>query len=396
MKEETNIDFISDLIVKEILDELSEIEKQSLRQWIEADNENRKLYKQLINSSDFKSWLNVHETIDVKHDWQKVANAIHKKRSRKINISIFKYAAVFFAIAALSAGIYYFGRDKKINPIIISETELIKPGSPKAFLILHNGQKIDLDTTVKQTIHEVNSTKINNTNGVLNYTKPILASGLMPVYNTIVIPRGGEYSLVLSDGTKIFLNAMSQLRFPVLFTGSYREIELTGEAYFEVAKDMDKPFRVKAKGLVVEVTGTSFNVNAYENSDKIITTLVEGGVVVKNSSNTGTQLLNPSEQAVFNLVTGETDVKKVDTGLFTAWKDGKLIFQDTRLVEVMEVLSRWYSFDTFYRDPGIKDIKTSGNLDRRADVREFLDIIESTGKINFEIDGKNIVISKVN
>jgi len=198
----------------------------------------------------------------------------------------------------------------------------------------------------------------------------------------------------LSDGTQVFLNSMSEFRYPVQFVGHVREVELTGEAYFIVSKDTQNPFKVKTKNMNIEVLGTSFNVNAYETTGKVVTTLVEGKVKIQSEKASGDQILVPDEQAVFSVETGAISVNKVDVSMFTEWRNGQLTFYNERLEDLMTTLTRWYSATVFYMNPSVKDLRFSGNLDRYGDIRQILDIIQSTNKLNIEIQNNTILFSE--
>jgi ferric-dicitrate binding protein FerR (iron transport regulator) len=244
------------------------------------------------------------------------------------------------------------------------------------------------------SITEYDGTLINKSQGVLNYTNQSTAASILPIFNTINIPRGGEFNLVLSDGTRVFLNAMSSFKYPVSFTGNNREVELSGEAYFEVKKDPKKPFIVKTSAINIQVLGTSFNLNAYENTNEIVTTLVEGSVKLISHINNESRSLEPEEQATFHTDNGQTEIEQVDVNLYTAWKDGNFIFHDARLEDIMTTLTRWYTADVLYSDESIKELRFSGNLDRYGDINQILDIIETTKKIKIEINQNTILFSK--
>ena len=246
----------------------------------------------------------------------------------------------------------------------------------------------------KDLIKEDDGTLIQKTTDKLDYEKKVDKKKDKLIFNTIRTPQGGEYNLVLADGTEVFLNSLSQFKYPVQFVGENREVELTGEAYFIVAKDQQKPFLVKTNGIDVAVVGTSFNINAYEETGNVVTTLVEGKVNLHlNNQNTGTYTLVPDEQAVFTVSLGNMKVRKVDVSLFTEWRNGQLIFHNNRLEDIMNTLIRWYSVEVFYLDPGVKDIKFSGNLNRYEDISSILDIIQATEKVNIKINKNAILFS---
>lgn len=393
MKEKNSQSDIPGLIVKYLLDSISEDEKQILNNWISEKNSNKQLFYKIMQSENYRLWAELAENIDLKTDWENVLSTIEIKKRKKLRLNILKYAAVFLLPVIVASGIYFYTmHDEPVE--LLAQVDSIQPGKTKAVLVLGNGKSVDLDTSEDISILELDGTQIEKSEGSLNYTKSGASTIVAPIYNTIIIPRGGEYSLVLSDGSRIFLNSMSEFRYPVQFSGNKREVELTGEAYFEVAKNVSMPFHVKTKGIEIEVLGTSFNVNAYEDNDNIVTTLVEGRVRLNSNETTETFELTPSEQAIYSLANGETKISKVNVSQFTGWKDGKLIFYDSKLEDVMKSLSRWYSFDITYTNAEIREIRTNCNLDKRENIYEFLDIIRTTGKIEINVEKNNITLSK--
>ena len=208
-----------------------------------------------------------------------------------------------------------------------------------------------------------------------------------PVYNKVEIPRGGEYALVLSDGTKVHLNSMSSLRFPVAFTTGKREVELQGEAYFEVSKT-GQPFIVNANGMQVEVLGTTFNISAYPD-EEYQTTLVNGSVKV--SAEKGESLiLKPSQQATIALGSNSIQVRTVDTSFYTSWVKGKINFKDQRLEDIMKTLSRWYDMNVVYENEKLKNIRFGCNLNRYEEITPFVKLLEKTEEVHVKIEGNTI------
>ena len=395
MNDFTTYNEIARLIKAEIRGELNSSDNQLLIDWIAASAENRSLYIRIKNSTNYAEWASAVQNIDVERQWGKVLPII--KRNQKIYLykKILGYAAAMILPVLLAGGIYWYSNDfsKKvgISSILVSQ---IRPGSQKAILTLNNGESIVLDSSTNKVIQEKDGTLIERGNGKLNYAKSSKGETIHPIFNILRIPRGGEFTLLLSDGTRVHLNAMSNFKYPVRFGGNKREVELSGEAFFEVTKDKSRPFVIRTAGMNVEVLGTTFNLNAYENNEKIVTTLVEGSVKINSQITHESRLLSPDEQATFDISNGQTEIKKVDVNLYTAWKDGNLIFYDARLEDIMTTLSRWYSANVLYRSSSVKDIRFSGNLNRYGDINQILDIIRSTGKITIEIDKNTILFSK--
>jgi len=390
-------DEIARLIAMEVSDELNADDMRKLMAWVDESPDNRRLYSQIKNSNNFNSRNLEYQKIDVRAGWKAISSVIEKRRNHFLQKTILKYAATILLPLLVVSGIYFYSnRQANNSKKIIAHTCKILPGSSKAVLILNSGESVELDSFNNESIREKDGTLIEKSDGKLNYSNSSNEETVQPIYNTLNIPRGGEYNLVLADGTRVYLNAMSSFKYPVKFSGKYREVELSGEAYFQVTKDASRPFIVKTTAINIEVLGTSFNLNAYENTERIVTTLVDGSVKIDSHIKNGSQLLVPEEQAIFDIKSGLTEIKKVDVNLYTAWKDGNFIFYDTRLEEIMSTLTRWYTANVIYANGSVKNLRFSGNLNRYDDINQLLDIIRSTGKINIEIKNKTIQFSEKN
>lgn len=254
-----------------------------------------------------------------------------------------KYAAIIFLMAG-SAILWYLNKPDEIK-VLASQTERfkndIKPGGNKAILILADGSKITLDSAGKGELAiQANALIEKPAEGELAYTEDNQKKATEVLFNMVSTPKGGQYQVLLSDGTKVWLNAASSLKFPTSFPGNEREVELQGEAYFEVSKNADKPFHVLVNDMRVEVLGTHFNIMAYDNESVIKTTLLEGSVKVRKGEST--QILEPGQQA--QLQQNETIklVKDADLAETMAWKNGLFKFNDLTIDEIMHQVERWY------------------------------------------------------
>ncbi len=227
-----------------------------------------------------------------------------------------------------------------------------------------------------------------DTNGAVNYA----VSGEEQtelLYNTVITPLGGEYSIVLADGTRVWLNAGTEFRYPVSFTENRREVYLSGEAYFEVRQDKNKPFVVWTGEVQIEVLGTAFNVNSY-NSDRVEAVLVEGSVNVSNV--TDKINLRPGQRGTVLKSEREIRVDEVDVYVYTAWKDGNFVFENQTLENIMEQLSRWYDVDVFYTREAARQECLSGEMTRYREIRSLLYYFEQISEVRFEIKGRTIVV----
>lgn len=381
--------YIAGLISKYLSTTISQEELDELNQWREKSPGNEKLFQKICDREN----ISHHESEKAKFNKQKGWNELNKRIQlsirRKYIIRIISYAAII--ILPIFMALLLITNQKETIRIAQQITEPIQPGDKKAVLTLDNGEVINLENFKNKEINEKDGTSINIDEAALNYQSDTSKKeAAKEIYNRIDIPRGGEYSLLLSDGTKIYLNAMSSLRFPVRFTGDVRQVELTGEAYFEVAKK-EQPFIVKVNNMEVEVLGTRFNISAYPEED-YQTTLVSGSVKVYAQDRQASYKLNPSEQAVFNSQTDKIDIREVDVSLYTSWIEGKIYFKDQRLEDIMKSLSRWYDMEVVYENEKVKNLRFGCNVDRYEDISPFLELLEKTGKVKITKEGKKITI----
>lgn len=310
-------------------------------------------------------------------------------------ISLFKriftprIAAAAMLILTLSAGLFFYINN---NQVVTPESSEILPGGNKAVLTLSNGEKISLTDAADGNIANQANVSITKTaDGQLIYTiHDSKDTSLPPKYNTVETPNGGQFHIVLPDGTKVWLNAASSLRFPTYFAGKERKVELTGEGYFEVSKNQKMPFLVKTNKQDVEVLGTHFNVNAYADEEVIKTTLIEGSVKVKTSF--ATQILRPGQQSLLD--GNSLSVAEVDTDVATAWKNGQFMFNDEHIEAIMRQISRWYNVDIeFLHKPSESKIFW-GTISRFENVSQVLEILELTKSVKFKIEGRRIIVMK--
>ena len=264
----------------------------------------------------------------------------------------------------------------------------VKPGERKAYLIKHNGEEITLKNEA-QTIHE-RGTSIQADSAGLNYTVMDTIPVQEELYNTLIVPRGGEYNLTLADGTKVWLNADSELRYPVRFTRDTREVTVIGEAYFDVQKQNGRPFIVKTRLGNITVLGTQFNVTSYPEKEQLITTLVSGKVACKlpNGENI---ILAPDQQLTVDK-NGTAEIKKVNTLYYTSWKDGMFLFENMKLEEIMDQLARWYDIHVFYSSENVKNLHFSGDLSRFKNIDTFIEMFEKSSDAKLTLKGQTLII----
>ena len=307
-----------------------------------------------------------------------------------------KYWAVAASVLLLfGVGFFYLSKKNtpslvKTVPVKVMENDLL-PGGNKAILTLGNGRQIVLDSSQNGNLaNQGNSTVTKLNDGRIAY-KDVNEKPTDIVYNTISTPRGGQYQVDLADGSKVWLNAASSLRFPTRFSGGERKVEITGEVYFEIAKKEGVPFEViLGNGSKVQVLGTHFNVMSYADEASIETTLLEGSVKFIHKEKS--MVIKPGQQVVLNETTSAMSVNdKVDMDAVMAWKNGKFYFRNSDIESVMKQLSRWYDVDVEYR--GKVDKKFEGSVSRNISASNIFKILEATGGVNFKIDGKKILVS---
>ncbi|WP_050982030.1 FecR family protein [Mucilaginibacter paludis] len=306
-------------------------------------------------------------------------------------------AAAVLIFAGLGTWFYLSGQHHQVSSKI-SRNELL-PGGNQAILTLDNGKQVILNGTHAGTIASQGNVVVSQTaNGAIAYL-PGSSSGNQDQeirYNQIATYKGGEYQITLADGTKVWINAASALKYPTRFTGNYRTVELTGEAYFEVAKNKHLPFKVLSKGQVVEVLGTHFNINTYGDDGLIKTTLLEGSV--KISAPGKTALLKPGQQARLDTLPQKTGghikvVENIDTEDVVAWKSGAFVFDNSHIQQIMLQIARCYNANINYE--GIKPQLTfTGVIKKSSDINDVLELIERAGDAQFKVNGKTITVKK--
>lgn len=299
-------------------------------------------------------------------------------------------AAAVLAVVGLAAWFGYRalqpGFDKPDPDQVVLKQGDVPPGKDGAILTLADGTTIVLDSTGNGALAEQNGVQVIKLDGQLTYNGKEVQPDGMPMYNTIVTPAGRQFQLVLADGTKVWMNAVSSIRFPTAFSGPERKVEITGEVYFEVARNEQKPFRVVADGVSMEVLGTAFNVNAYKDESVSRTTLAEGSLMVMAGNTTST--LKPGQQFVVSPSSAKVVNAHVEEVL--AWKDGLFQFRDADIRTIMRQVARWYNVEVVY-EPDIPQRSFTGEMPRDSNVSELLKILKLSG-INFSINGRTIIV----
>lgn len=303
-------------------------------------------------------------------------------------------AAILGAILLAGGIVYQMKRDavpKQGNQTAgqIIQPQEITPGTDNAVLTLADGSTITLDSTGSGSLSvQGNTTVLQQAGGKLAYRQQGTSSSPVVQYNTLTTPRGGKYQVTLPDGTSVLLNAASSLRFPVAFSGGEREVQLNGEAYFEVVQNAAQPFRVRLQdpGKVIEVLGTSFNIMAYQDEPAIRTTLVTGKVKVTSEGKA--TLLEPGQQAV---IAGDIKVQKASIEEALAWKNNEFYFSNTNIYSIMRQVSRWYNVDVRYEDS--LQVFLNGNIRKSVNASQVFKMLELTGEVRFRTEGREVIVS---
>lgn len=370
---------IEDIIVSKLSGEaLTEEQAAQFAEWYSASGENREYYNSLL---DVKTGL-LRSAVAGKVDMPKAWNAVKPAKSRRMAGRVMKYAAIFLLPLFAAAGVYMLWNDKGAE--LAREVE---PGRQQAVLMLASGEEIVL-TGEHASLTGDGVSMTNDLSAGLSYDG-LNTTDAARIMHKMIVPRGGEYILRLTDGTVVRLNSESSLKYPIAFTGGVREVELEGEAYFEVAHDTATPFVVRTRDYDVRVTGTEFNVRSYSGVGTA-TTLVEGGVRIETDG--GVFDLRPGQQAVAGK--DGIAVKDVDTGAFTAWKDGEFSFTSTRLDDIMEQLMRWYDLEVEFVDPETRGFHFYAGFSRTSPIGEILAVLEETNAVKFELKGNKLSITK--
>ncbi len=371
---------ISELLKKYQEGTLSDEDRDKLDAWY------------LQKASNSKLQLNEYELED---SYQYLKSTLPIQQEPKV-VSLWPRIAVAASIAVLlGTGIFYFTQSKEQVVQVAAKPQEIAPGGNRGVLTLSNGKQIVLsDISAKDTIAkegEENEVTIKmNAKGEITYVINPNAEGAKDdnSFNTLSTPTGGQYNIILADGTKVFLNAVSSIKYPTQFNGDKRIVELEGEAYFEVAKNKNKPFIVKSDNQSIEVLGTHFNVHSYNNESVVKTTLLEGSVAVsfKNQKT----ILKPGQQSDVSDNFSKIKVREVDTEEAVAWKNGRFKFDNADLKTVMKQLERWYGIKVEYRGD-VSDVRFNGGTFRNKNLSEVLKVLEFSN-IKFKVEGKTVIV----
>ena len=399
--------FISVIALKDIILENSDLYQQFLNGRCNSEELDQLFrYFGTVSEAELKEMIlaemekDEHESITeleqkhLKHLHGGLTQQLFKERKSIIRLWP-RIAAAASIIIAVSSGTYFILHKKQTAQQTAENQNDVPPGSNKAILIMANGKQIVITGAKNGLLAQQGNTAITKTaDGKLLYSSSGTNKGIM-LYDTLIVPRGGQHQVKFSDGSIAYLNADSKLRMPENFENSDRTVELiSGEADFHVVHNAKSPFRVKVKGQITVDIGTEFNINAYPEETTIKTTLLEGSVKVYSKGKSS--ILKPTQQSSVNPSSSTIRVYNVDTDEAFSWKNGKFIFSSTPLDNIMRQVSRWYDVEVVYQDDSIKQKQFSAISTRFANVSQVLHNLELTGEVKFKIEGKRITVLKNN
>lgn len=370
------------LVRKRVDKNLSDEERDRLECWMNKSPDHRLFVERACRYYEREIPLVDERKISIA--WQRFVQD-HPQASRKMNYRWI--GAVAASVLICLGGWFLWSNSTKRIPVPVAEN-VIQPGRNCAVLLLSDGQEVNLQLQQAGQVLRDNEASIYLDSTTITYESNNMQGD--SVYNMIQVPRGGEYNLTLADGTKVWLNSQSTLRFPVAFRGKERRVQLTGEAYFDVTPGQ-KRFIVETKNIDVRVLGTAFNVNTYEDETIIRTTLVRGKIEILVGGKE-TCVLEPGQQSILERSTGKVDVLQVNTSLYTQWKDGRFVFRDNTLEDIMRILARWYDMKYEFTSPDLKKQRFYGVINRFEEVEGLLAQFEKTGKVKFEYERNKIII----
>lgn len=363
---------------------LTQAENRELDDWVTASMKNQQLFEELTDPANQRKWIEIMEKLDPDDAWVRLQNRIIKKSRSEIKWRFLMAAAVMIGLIFLGSYLY----ERKLNPPVkrTATAHDLDPGGKHATLITGDGTSILLDTLKAGILSLGNGTEATKDGANLRYQNDGNPKSTETRFNTLKTPAGGEFQVTLSDGTKVWLNALSSLRYPEFFSDSVRKVELTGEGYFEVAKDALHPFIVSTGENEVRVLGTHFNVNAYPDNKGTVITLAEGAVRLNQN-----KTLKPGEEGVIDL-TGKIKIETADLESALAWKDGQFIFKMTPLSDVMKQTANWYDARIIYKDN--KTEHFNARIPRDVPVSKLLHLLEATDQVHFKIEDRTITVMK--
>ena len=375
---------IARLVARKVLGTLSEEEMGILEAWMAESGENREEIARV--EQRLKRDIRRGRELNKEEEWK----VFQRKLPRKNTMRWWFSAAAMIVGVCIVVGVLQF-RETEIVPVKLSQSAENRVKEYKARLILDDGRSVNIMDSTCQTIAVSEGAEaMTSGSGLIYKTKDVVNTSTPVKYNTLIVPRGGEYELVLADGTQVWMNSESKIVYPVQFNGASREVQMEGEVCFKVAKNEKQPFIVKTKEVSVTVLGTFFNVEAYPDEKSITTTLVEGRVNVSDGKRS--RVMSPNQQVIAE--GNELMVREVDAAEVVRWIQGVCYFSETSLEDIMNKLARWYDVDVFFANASVKEAHFSLEIERYDNISTVLSKIEKTGRVKFKINGRTVIVEE--
>lgn len=386
----TSIDY--SIIWKKFHGTLTEREEKQLESWLAESDQNRVFYEKAIRYLHTGSSSGPIDPEVSKQAWKNFQHlALDKTHQQKSQLWL--YIASTAAVVLVCFGLYFIAGSSLSSPSPSENLEsLVQPGQDKAVLILEDGSSYDLSNGTNISM-QVGGANISSNGNSISYQGDQNTTQKIQI-NTLMIPRGGQFSLTLSDGTKVWLNSETVLKFPTSFESEFRTVELIGEAYFQVSKNENQPFQVLSEGQVIEVLGTEFNVFSYPSEQQVETTLVEGSVkVFLQNAPSSNQILEPNQQSIWLKDSQKIQSIPVqDLEQYISWKDGWFYFRDKTLGAIMGELSRWYDVSVEFENASLKEVSFTGKIRRYENLEDILNLLEKTNEVEFIKERRTIIV----
>lgn len=387
---------IVEIIKHKLLGIISSEEEERFDEWLMEEEGNREVWERISHrvEEEPEKWSPFESSVD--DAWQQFT-LVQQHRNKKMRLYrlVVRYAAVIILLVGMFGAYRIFFREESLVSLTQEESR-IAPGVSQAILTLSTGERVEFNHTDIFNLKKDGVLLERETHG-LKYLPDADVAGESAsgevLYHTITVPRGGEFDVQLSDGTRVWLNSETELVYPVRFEGNTREVTVRGEAFLEVTPNPEQPFIVRVSDdFSVRVLGTSFNISAYSSDPLIETTLLQGQVEIISAAQR--LVLNPNQQGIFDKKEHGLTRKDVDALAFCAWKESKFIFENKSLESIMRIMSRWYNIEVTYAEEDLKNICFTGDLERYIDFSTSLKMLEKVTRIKMDIKDMHVIISR--
>lgn len=370
---------------------LSKEEEVKLEEWLRQDPSREKFMREIREGQNVGQNFSTFENVNKDLAWGSVVRKGKIEINRSHRLAWYKFVAAVMVPLMIIGAAYYMRNYTASDQQQSVEITEITPGKGKAILHLNDNRVIELSTEQEKQLDVAKGVAVKSDASGMVYPEQVAAGETE--YNVLEVPRGGEYTVTLADGTMVYLNSGSILRYPVAFGADSREVSFSGEAYFEVAKDAERPFYVVVDDMKIKVYGTSFNVNTHY-TGKVQTVLVEGKIGIETPVSGKEYEVSPGQMALYNSQEQTMNINSVDVRPYVAWKDRVFAFEKMSLEDIMTTLSLWYDVDVFYQTSSLRSLHFTGHLGRYEDISTILDAISGVTRVNFTVKGRTVIVSE--